>query len=52
MVGRTWRMSQKGLICLDCEEIEYYNESEIDDTKEIQLKIKELESEIKRLKNE
>ena len=33
-------------------EIEYYNESEIVDTKEIQLKIKELESEIKRLKNE
>ncbi len=52
MVGHTWRMSQKGLVCLDCEEIGYYNESEIEDTKEIQLKIKELESEIKRLKNE
>ena len=52
MVGHTWRMSQKGLVCLDCEEIEYFNESEIKDTKEIQLKIKDLESEIKRLKNE
>jgi phage shock protein PspC (stress-responsive transcriptional regulator) len=52
MVGHTWRMSQKGLFCLDCEEIEYFNESEIEDTKEIQLKIKDLESEIKRLKNE
>ena len=52
MVGHTWRMSQKGLVCLDCEEIEYFNESEIEDTKEIQLKIKDLESEIKRLKNE
>ena len=52
MVGHTWRMSQKGLFCLDCEEIEYFNESEIKDTKEIQLKIKDLESEIKRLKNE
>ena len=52
MVGHTWRMSQKGLVCLDCEEIKYFNESEIKDTKEIQLKIKDLESEIKRLKNE
>ena len=52
MVGHTWRMSQKGLVCLDCEEIEYFNESEIKDTKEIQLKIKDLESEINRLKNE
>ena len=52
MVGHTWKMSQKGLVCLDCEEIGYYNESEIEDKKEIQLKIKELESEIKRLKNE
>ena len=52
MVGHTWRMYQKGLVCLDCEEIEYFNESEIEDTKEIQLKIKDLESEIKRLKNE
>ena len=52
MVGHTWRMSQKGLVCLDCEEIEYFNESEMEDTKEIQLKIKDLESEIKRLKNE
>jgi phage shock protein PspC (stress-responsive transcriptional regulator) len=50
MVGHTWRMSEKGLICLDCEEIEYFDESEIEDTKEIQLKIKNLESEIERLK--
>ena len=50
MVGHTWRMSEKGLVCLDCEEIEYFDESEIEDTKEIQLKIKNLESEIERLK--
>ena len=44
MVGHTWRMSSKGLVCLDCEEIEYFNESEIEDTKEIPVKIKDLES--------
>ena len=59
MIGHTWKMERRGLVCLDCEDVEYYNTEEIEEQIEeleesleddIERKIEELELEIKRLK--
>jgi len=66
MIGHTWRMERKGLVCLDCQEIDYYSNedlNEIDDAidqvedgledleDDISEEIERLELELKRLKN-
>jgi hypothetical protein len=59
MIGHTWKMERSGLVCLDCEEVEFYNTEEIEQQiekleenleEDIERKIEELELEIKRLK--
>lgn len=66
MIGHTWRMERKGLVCLDCQDIEYYSSDDlnkvdeaIDDVNEeledledeISDEIERLELELKRLKD-
>jgi hypothetical protein len=62
ILGHTWKMTEDGLLCVDCEAIDYFSGSDVngimkdkeekEESSGIQRKIKELESEIKRLKSE
>jgi phage shock protein PspC (stress-responsive transcriptional regulator) len=62
MLGHTWKMTEDGLLCADCETIDYFSGSDVngimkdkeekEESSGMQRKIKELESEIKRLKSE
>lgn len=65
MIGHTWEMQTDGLVCLDCDELNYYRSEdieaeekefeEIDELQELeeemQAKIEELELELRRLKD-
>jgi len=66
MIGHTWRMERKGLVCLDCQEIDYYSNEDLNEIDEaidqvedgledleddISEEIERLELELKRLKN-
>ena len=66
MLGHTWRMERKGLVCVDCQDIEYYSSDDLNQIDEaidevndgledleddISEEIERLELELKRLKN-
>jgi hypothetical protein len=66
MIGHTWRMERKGLVCVDCQDIEYYSNDDLNEIDEaieevndgledledgISEEIERLELELKRLKN-
>jgi hypothetical protein len=44
MIGHTWKMERHGLVCVDCEEIDYF------ESKAVEEQIEALELEIKKLK--
>lgn len=65
MVGHTWKMEKKGLVCLDCQRYEYFDEEElveeiieeIEDNKtealeNLEEEIEELELKLKELRQE
>ena len=59
MLGHTWEMQKRGLVCIDCQEHEYYRADELGEINEdledlesdIEEKLEELELELKRLKD-
>ncbi|MEL0026237.1 MAG: hypothetical protein VW775_04125, partial [Schleiferiaceae bacterium] len=60
MLGHTWMMTEQGLDCIDCPNIEYYSAEDLEESieedleamnEDIDRKIEELELEIKRLKD-
>jgi hypothetical protein len=44
MIGHTWKMERHGLVCVDCEEIDYF------ESKAVEEQIEALELQIKKLK--
>ena len=44
MIGHTWKMERQGLVCVDCEEIDYFESEAVEE------QIEALELEIKKLK--
>ena len=44
MIGHTWKMERRGLVCMDCEEIDYFESEAVEE------QIEALELEIKKLK--